>query len=414
MIFPGDVQPTKKIHINTHWKPLLLVACVFLFVGSIISMNDVLQPSLKDFFHLSYAQATYIQQSFFLVYLIFPIPIAYFISRFGYKKSVATALLITGFGGASMFPAFYFSSYSLALGSIFIISIGVAMVNVAANPLAALLGNPSGAHIRVNIVQLFARLGSLMTPIIGSGLIYGSGNTISFHLPYLGLGVGTFLFSIFILSSSIPSLRPNEPKGFSILSIFRSSIKYPQLIFGAIAMFFYMGAEVGTAGFFINYLRDNDISSFSIEKASRFLTYYYIASTLFCIAGIYLLQYVSPGKLIAVFGTGMIILYLLISLSVSELNPFYLIGIGALISVLFPTIFSLGIEGAGPFTEKGSAMINMAIFGGAVFPPLQGLLADSKGVQVSYLIPCFCCIVIVVYGIYCHNIVKMTNSINVE
>ncbi len=397
---------------NHQWKPLLLVACVFLFTGSIICMNDVLQPSLKDFFNLTYTQATYIQQSFFLVYLIFPIPIAYYISRFGYKNSVATALFITGLGGAAMLPAFYFSSYALALSSIFIVSIGVAMVNVAANPLAALLGDPSGAHVRVNIVQLFSRVGYLMTPIIGTGLIYGSGDSISFHLPYLVLGVGTFLFSIFILFSSLPSLRPDELKGFSLVAIFRTSKKYPQLIFGAIVMFFYMGAEVGTAGFFINYLRDSGITGFSIEKASRFLTYYYIASTLFCIAGIFLLQYVSPGKLIAVFGTGMIILYLLISLSVSELNPYFLIGIGALISVLFPTIFSLGIEGAGSFTEKGSALINMAIFGGAIFPPLQGVLADSKGVQISYLIPCFCCLLIVVYGIYCHNRSKIKKPIN--
>jgi FHS family L-fucose permease-like MFS transporter len=225
--------------------------------------------------------------------------------------------------------------------------------------------------------------------------------------------MGTFLFSIFILFSSIPSLRPEELKGFPLVYIFKASKKYPQLIFGAIVMFFYMGAEVGTAGFFINYLRDSDLTGFTVEKASRFLTYYYIASTVFCIAGIFLLQYISPGKLIAAFGTGMIILYLLISLSVCEWNPYYLIGIGALISVLFPTIFSLGIEGAGTFTEKGSALINMAIVGGAVFPPLQGILADSKGIQISYLIPCFCCVFIVIYGIYCHKRNKMKKSMNI-
>lgn len=397
---------------NHQWKPLILVACVFLFTGSIICMNDVLQPSLKDFFQLSYTEATYIQQSFFLVYLIFPIPIAYYISRVGYKTSVSTALLISGLGAAVMLPAFYFSSYTLALASIFIVSIGVAMVNVAANPLAAMLGNPSGAHVRVNIVQLFSRIGYLITPIVGTSLIYGMGNSISFHIPYLFLGVGTVLFSIFILFSAIPSLKPKELKGFTFLSIVKESKNHPQLVFGAIAMFFYMGAEVGTAGFFINYLRDNDFISFSIDKASRFLTYYYVATTLFCIVGIYLLKFVSPGKLIAVFGTALVGLYLLLSLYVSELNAYFLIGIGALISVMFPTIFSLGIEGLEGFTEKGSALINMAIVGGAIFPPLQGILADSKGVQVSYLIPCFCCIFIVIYGIYCQRRAKIVESIH--
>jgi MFS transporter, FHS family, L-fucose permease len=381
------------------WKPLLLVACVFLFTGSLICMNDILLPSLKDLFHLSYLQATFIQQSFFVVYLIFPIPIAYYISRFGYKISLATALAVCGCGCMLFLPAYYSLSYVLALVAIFIVSTGVAMINVAANPLAALLGHPSGSHVRVNIVQLFSRIGYSFTPVIGTSLIYGSGNSVSFHLPYLIIGIGTFLFGLMILFSALPALKPDVIKDFSIISIIKESRKYPQLFWGAIIMFFYMGAEAGTAGFFINYLRE--VGSFSAEKAASFLTYYYIASTIFCIAGIYLLQSVSPGKLVAVFGVCMVILYLLAAFTNSTVNPYYLVGLGAFISVMFPCIFSLGIEGAGAFTEKGSALINIAVVGGAVFPPLQGMLADSKGVQVSYLIPCFCVILIVVYGIFC-------------
>lgn len=395
------------------WKPLLLVACVFLFTGSLICMNDILLPSLKDLFKLSYVQATFIQQSFFLVYLIFPIPIAYYISRFGYKISVATALGVCGLGCMLFLPAYYLLSYIMALIAIFIVSIGVAMINVAANPLAALLGDPSGSHVRVNIVQLFSRIGYSFTPVIGTSLIYGSGNTISFHLPYLIIGIGTFLFALLILFSALPALKPEVLKDFSLLSIIKASRKYPQLFWGAIIMFFYMGAEAGTAGFFINYLRDSSVAGFSAEKAARFLTYYYIASTIFCIAGIYLLQWVSPGKLLAVFGIGMIIFYLLAALSKSSFNPYYLIGLGALISIMFPCIFSLGIEGAGTFTEKGSALINIAVVGGAVFPPLQGMIADSKGVQLSYLIPCFCVVLIVVYGIFCSRRVDAGKEVSV-
>jgi len=164
-----------------------------------------------------------------------------------------------------------------------------------------------------------------------------------------------------------------------------------------------MGAETGTAGFFINYLRDSSIAGFSVEQATRFLTYYYIASAVFSFAGILLLQFVSAGKIIAFFGTAMVLLYLLTALTTSLYNPYYLLGIGAFISILFATIFSLGIEGAGKYTEKGSALLNMAIVGGAVFPPLQGMLADFKGVQISYLIPCFCVVMVVMYGIFCHR-----------
>ncbi len=186
-----------------------------------------------------------------------------------------------------------------------------------------------------------------------------------------------------------------------MFSIVKESRKYPQLFWGAIIMFFYMGAEACTAGFFINYLRDNSIAGFSADKTARFLTWYYIASTVVSLAGIYLLQFVSPGRLVAIFGIGMVVLYLLASLTISAWNPYYMVALGAFISIMFPCIFSLGIEGVGNFTEKGSALINTAIVGGAVFPPLQGMLADVKGIQISYLVPCLCFLLIVAYGIFC-------------
>ncbi len=381
------------------WKPLLLVAYVFLFTGAIICMNDVLLPSLKDFFHLSYLHASSVQQAFYLVYLIFPIPVAYYISRYGYKTGLITALLICSAGAAMFIPAYYASSYVLALIAVFVISIGVTLVNVAANPLAALLGHPSGAHVRVNFVQLFSRIGYSATPVIATRLIYGDNNRMTFHFPYVAIGIGTILLAIFILISSLPALKPEALRGFSFFSILRESKKYPQLLWGAVAMFFYMGAESCTAGFFINYLKD--VGGFEPGETARFLTYYYIASTVVSLIGIFLLQIVSPGRLVALFGIGMIAMYLLAALTTSSYNPFYLIGMGAFISIMFPSVFSLGIEGAGNFTEKGSALINIAIVGGAVFPPLQGMIADMKGVQVSYLVPCACFVLIVAYGIFC-------------
>lgn len=362
-------------------------------------MNDVLLPSLKDFFQLSYVQASFVQQAFYLVYLIFPIPIAYYISKVGYKVSLVTALCICAFGASFFIPAFYLSSYVLALVALFVISIGVTVVNVAANPLAAMLGDPSGSHVRVNFVQVFSRVGFSITPIFATHLIYGTGTTVNFHIPYIILGAGTLLLALFIFFSAMPSLKPEIVKGFNLFSILRESRKYPQLFWGAIIMFFYMGAESCTAGFFISYLKE--VAGFSAGQTARYLTYYYLASTAVSFIGIYLLQIVSAGRLVALFGIGMIVMYLLAAFTTSSWNPYYMIGLGVFISILFPSIFSLGIEGVGNFTEKGSALINIAVVGGAVFPPLQGMLADAKGVQLSYIIPCFCCVLIVVYGIFC-------------
>ncbi|HEY4156226.1 MAG TPA: MFS transporter [Puia sp.] len=381
------------------WKPLMLVAYVFIFTGAIICMNDVLLPSLKDFFHLSYVQASFVQQSFYLVYLIFPIPIAYYISRYGYKTGLITALLICSFGSLLFIPAYFSASYAICLTALFVISIGVTLINVAANPLAALLGDPSGAHIRVNFVQLFSRIGYSLTPILATRLIYGNHNTVSFHIPYLILGVGTLLLAIFIVFSALPSFKPEVLKGFSFFKILKESRQYPQLFWGAIIMFFYVGAEACTAGFFISYLRE--VSGFNPAQTARFLTYYYIAATLVSLVGIYLLRIISAGRLVALFGVGMVSMYLLAALTSSALNPYYMIALGVFISIMFPSLFSLGIEGVGSFTEKGSALIKIAVVGGAVFPPLQGMIADAKGVQLSYLVPCCCFVLIVIYGIFC-------------
>ena len=386
------------------WKPLLLVAYVFLFVGAIVSMNDILLPSLKSFFNLSYTQATRIQQSFYLVYLIFPIPIAYFISKVGYKTGLLTALGICTLGCSIFIPAYLTSSYILVLLAVFVVSIGITLINVAANPLATMLGTPEGTHARLNFVQVFSRIGCSVMPVLGTRLIYGSDNSILFYKPYMVLGIGIFLLTIFIFFSVLPAFKPAIEKGFSFFSIVKESKKYPQLFWGAITMFFYIGADAGTAGFFISYLQDKSIAGFSPDKAARFLTYYYVITTIVGFISIYFFKFISAGKLVAIFGSGMVVLLLLCALTNSSWNPYYMIGLGVFISILFPTIFSLGIEKVGGFTEKGSALMNIAIVGGAVFPPLQGMIADRMGIQISYLVPCGCFILVVVYGLFCARI----------
>ncbi|MFI5124482.1 MAG: MFS transporter [Chitinophagales bacterium] len=383
------------------WKPLLIVASVFLFAGSIICMNDILLPSLKTFFHLSYVQATFVQQSFYLVYLIFPIPIAYFISSFGYRIALITALAICSLGCCLFAPAYFASSYVLTLIALFVISIGVTLINVAGNPMAALLGKSEGSHMRINFVQVFSRIGYSLTPILATRLIYGTDKHISFHMPYLMLGIGICLLAVLIYFSRLPAFKPALSKGFTFILILKESRKYPQLLWGAVSMFFYMGAEASTAGFYINYLQDKSLAGFSTDKAATFLTYYYVIATIIGFIAIYFFKFISAGRMVVIFGTGMVITLLLCAFTLSPLNPWYMVTLGVFISIMFPTIFGLAIEGLGSFTEKGSALLNMAIVGGAVFPPVQGMIADRAGIQVSYIVPCICFVLIVLYGIFC-------------
>ena len=385
-----------KLHL---WIPLLIVSCIFLFTGAIICMNDILLPSLKNYFQLSFLQASLVQQCFFVVYLLFPIPIAWFIARKGYRNALGTALLTCSIGALLFLPAYWLSSFVLSLLSVFVISLGVALVNVAANPLAALLGKPEGAHVRVNLVQLFSRIGYSVTPVAATRLIYTETKDIRFHLPYLVIGIGTLVFAVLIFRSRLPDRKPELQTGFSLASILKDAKKYPYLVGGAIAMFFYMGAEAGTAGFMTSYLQE--VAGMPTEKSADFLSYYYVASTITCVVGIFLLHYFRAARLLTLFSLGMILMYVLAIFTRSGWNPVWIIGMGVFISIVFPSIFSLSIVDLGDFTEKGSALINTTIVGGAVFPPLQGLLADGSSVRWSYLVPLACFVVVLWYGWYC-------------
>jgi FHS family L-fucose permease-like MFS transporter len=177
-------------------------------------------------------------------------------------------------------------------------------------------------------------------------------------------------------------------------------------------MFFYVGAEACTAGFFISYLTDPTISGFTPGRAARFLTYYYVVATLMGFASLRLFKYFSPGRLVTAFGVGMVVLLMACALTHSALNSYMMVGLGIFISLMFPTLFSLGIEGIGAFTEKGSALLNIAIVGGAFFPPLQGAIADKWGVQISYLVPCFCFVLILCYGVFCDRRLKMAEPVS--
>ncbi|MFI5153080.1 MAG: MFS transporter [Chitinophagales bacterium] len=392
------MNPKQPIHL---WKSLLLLSTVFLFVGSIVCMNDILLPSLKNSLHLSYYAASFVQQSFFLVYLIFPIPVAYYISKRGYKTALITALAICSLGCSLFIPAYLKSSFALALAALFVLSIGVTVINVAGNPMAALLGKPEGSHVRVNFVQVLSRVGYSLTPLLATRLIYGDGQQIYFHHPYMAIGTGTLILAFFIFLSRLPPMKPDATENFSLFSIIREARQYPQLWRGAIAMFFYMGAEASTAGFFISYLQDNSQAGLGPDQAAVFLTFYYITATIMGFLSISLFRFFSAGRMVVIYGSGMAILLLILALTRNPWNPYLMSGLGIFISILFPTVFSLGIEGIGPFTEKGSALMNIAIVGGACFPPIQGMIADAKGVQISYMVPCFCIVIIVLYGVYC-------------
>jgi len=380
------------------YKSLILLCLMFLTVGSMFCMNDILLPSLITHFKLNYTQATMIQFTFYSTYVIFPIPIAWVIHKFGYRVSLLVALLTCSLGCALFMPAKYLDSYPVVLLAIFIISTGITVINVAANPFITLLGDPEGAHIRMNFVQVFSRIGYAATPLIATALIYNFAGEIRFHFPYLLLAAIILVIAALIYFSKMPAMKADTEDKFSVSGIFKVSIRYPHLIFGIVAMFFYVGAEACTAGFFIPYLKS--VLGFTETEAARYLTLYYIFAAVMGLAAVVILRYVKAYKLVGWFGLAMIVSYLICIFTNTGSNEFILATLGLFLSIMFPTIFSLAIEDIGAFAGRGSALLNFAIVGGSVFPPIQGIIADNFGVNFSYMVPCFCFVVITIYAFF--------------
>jgi MFS transporter, FHS family, L-fucose permease len=379
-------------------KPLLLLSLMFLMVGSLFCMNDILLPSLITHFNLNYAQATMIQFSFYLTYIIFPIPIAGMIHRYGYKVSLLVAVLTCAAGCALFLPAKYFDSYPIVLVAIFVISAGLTIINVAANPFAALLGDPEGSHQRINFVQVFSRVGYAATPLVATALIYDRGGQVHYHFPYLLLAGCLLAIALLMFLSHLPAMKPEDEETFTTKGIIREARSYKHLFYGVFAMFFYMGAEACTAGFFIPYLKS--AMGFDDQKAASYLTLYYVLTAIMGMAGVFFLKYIKAHKLVGIFSIGMILLYLLCIATHTAYNGYLLAGLGLFLSIMFPTLFSLAIEDIGSFTGKGSALLNFALIGGSIFPPIQGIIADHHGVQFSYVIPLLCFVMITIYAFF--------------
>jgi FHS family L-fucose permease-like MFS transporter len=384
-----------------NYKPLLLLCLTFLTVGAMFTMNDILLPTVMEYFKLNYTEATLIQVSFYITYIIFPIPIAWMIHRYGYKLSLIAALVTSAVGCLLFMPAQSYHSYAIILLAIFILSTGITILNVAANPFTTLLGDPEGAHIRINFVQSFSRIGYAVTPVIAASLIYdtsGSGE-IRFYFPYMLIGIAIFVIAALIYLSKVPAMKAEKEDVFSVGGMLKQSRRYPHLLYGVIAMFFYVGAEASTAGFFIPYLTTE--LGYDMQAAVKYLTLYYVfAAVMGLIVAVWLLKYIQAHKLVGIFGIGMIAAYLIAIFFDTGYNEYVLASLGLGLSIMFPTLFSLAIENTGEFAGRGSALLNFAIVGGAVFAPLQGMIADSHSVALSYVVPCFCFVVITIYALF--------------
>lgn len=354
------------------------------------------------------------------------IPAGLFMKRFGYKGGIILGLSLFAVGAFLVYPAAGVRSYAFFLSAFFVIACGLTFLETAANPYISALGDPEQAPLRLNFAQSFNGLAATLAPLLG-GMFILSSTTLSkpdekkmtasqfssyldkqassVQVPYLIIGVVVLLVAILLYKTSLPEIQENisseeellhEKRSLShrILYIFRTE---GNLARGVLAQFFYVGAQVCLSSFFIRF--SGKVAGIQQQSASLFLSAALFGFMAGRFIGTLLMKFISPVRLLMLYSAINICLVILAILLHGKLSVYALMGVEFFMSIMFPTIFSLSIRGLGAKTKLGSSLVIMAIAGGAVFPPLLGLISDHSNIQIAYLVPA-CCFVYVFYFAY--------------
>ena len=390
---------------------LVSLTSLFFMWGLITSLNDVLIPRLKAVFDLSYTEAMMIQFCFFFAYFIVSLPAGSLIKRIGYKSGVVVGLIIAGIGCACFYPAAAYESYNYFLAALFVLAAGITILQVAANPYVTALGNPITASSRLTMTQAFNSLGTTVGPWLGGILILTSATSAvessvtdasSVQMPYLVLAGTLIVMSVIFAMLKLPEIEDEEPT--STTDVEGSAWHYSHLILGSIAIFVYVGAEVTIGSFLINFMGEESIAGLEEIEAAKYVSFYWAGAMVGRFIGAAAMQKIAAGKALAFNAIAASILVAVTVFSSGALAMWSILLVGLFNSIMFPTIFSLGVAGLGVHTSQGSGILCLAIVGGALLPLLQGLLADNYGIQNSFALAIICYAYIAYYGLKGSNI----------
>ena len=395
------------------WLVVLVVSLFFIW-GGITSLNDILIPKLKGLFQLSYARAMLIQFAFFTAYAVVSVPAGAWVGRLGYGRGIVTGLAVAAAGCLLFAPAAITATYGLFLTALFVLAAGITILQVAANPLIANLGPAATSHSRLTLAQAFNSLGTTIMPYIGARLILGSISKVDpAKLPppalpafraqeasvigrsYLGLAAVLALIALVFwicrrrLGGSGPAAKMEIGAGL---------LKRPRLAFGVAAIFLYVGAEVTIGSLLVNYLMQPSTLALDQQSAGERIALYWGGAMVGRFVGAGLLRLLSPGKVLAGAAIGAGGLCLISAATNGGIAGWALIAVGLMNSIMFPTIFSLALEGLGERTPQGSGLLCMAIVGGALVPVLGGVIADRTSLAAALILPAACYAVIAGFG----------------
>jgi FHS family L-fucose permease-like MFS transporter len=408
---------------NNWLFPFILVTSLFFFWGFVHNLDPILIPHLRKSFRLNDLQSSLIDSSVFIAYFAMALPAGYVMRKYGYKSGIVGGLLLFALGCFLFLPAADTHQYIYFLGALFIIASGLTFLETAANPYATIIGPPETATRRLNFAQSFNGLAAMVAPIIGGQFIlsgtemsdeayaklspealnnYLTTEAQSVKMPYLILGILVLLVAVLFMVSKLPDVKEGDDNaaGNNPLKAFR----HRHLTWAVVAQFFYVGAQVCVGSFFIKMARTG--AGMDEKTAAQYLGWGYGAAFMLGrFVGTFLMGRFASEKLlsayalinivlsaVAIFGSGIVVVYALIAIA------FFM-------SIMFPTIFSLGIKDVGADTKMASSLIVMSIVGGALLPPVLGVISDATGsIQNGYIVPLLCFVVVFLFATKGHKV----------
>ncbi|MFD2933765.1 L-fucose:H+ symporter permease [Spirosoma flavum] len=394
---------------------IILITSLFFLWGFALNLNPILIPHLKKACQLSDVQSALIDSASYIAYFLMALPAGLFMKRYGYKSGITLGLLLFAFGTFLFYPAAEQRLFGFFLVALFIIASGLTLLETAANPYITVLGDAETATQRLNFAQSFNGLAAFLAPLMGGTFIL-SGKTLSeqeqqamsasqlnaylakeaasVEIPFLVIGIVVLLVALLIWRTPLPDIieeadTSERAKG----SIFTEK----NLVLGVIAQFFYVGAQVCISSFFIRF--SDRVAGVDEKTAALYLSGSLLAFMIGRFFGTYLMRFVSPPRLLAIYSILNVIL-LFVAILTHGMFPIYaLIGVEFFMSIMFPTIFALSIRGLGSKTKIGSSLVIMAIVGGAVFPVIMGRISDLTTIQTAYIVPALCFLMVFYFAL---------------
>lgn len=403
----------------------IMITSLFFMWGFAHNLDPILIPHLKRSFTLSTLEATLVDSAVFIAYFLMAIPAGMIMKKYGYKIGIIIGLLTFALGSFLFLPAADNQSYTFFLVALFIIACGLTTLETAANPYVTVLGPAESAPFRINFAQSFNGLATTLAPIVGAKIILTKGATdeqlnamdetlrratlaaeaSSVKMPYMVLGIILVLAAVLFLFIKLPNIESNDEKPAS-KSIFHA-LRHKHLAWGVTAQFFYVGAQVCVFSLFILYAQK--AAGITDTQASLYLGVCGFAFLLGRFLGTVLMKFFKAENLLTIYAAINVLLCLMAALASGMITIYIVIAICFFMSIMFPTIFALGIKDLGGDTEFGSSLLIMSIVGGALLPPLYGYISDVyHNIQYGYIVPLICFIVIFYFGYKGHKVENQT------